>query len=113
MILAAAAGENSDEPRAVVRSTLCTSPPESVRDWPAFPDSAAALRRLRRRFRLGVITNCDTDLFAASRERLGVELDWVVTAERRPPSALWTPEVRTQAGLRTTADWYRAEGWLR
>jgi 2-haloacid dehalogenase len=54
---------------------------ESVRDWPAFPDSAAALRRLRRRFRLGVITNCDTDLFAASRERLGVELDWVVTAE--------------------------------
>jgi len=54
---------------------------ESVRDWPAFPDSAAALARLKERFRLGVITNCDTDLFAASNKRLDVEFDWVVTAE--------------------------------
>ena len=54
---------------------------ESVRDWPAFPDSAEALTRLHGRFRLGVITNCDTDLFAASAERLGVAFDWVVTAE--------------------------------
>ena len=28
-----------------------------------------------------MITNCDTDLFAASNERLGVRFDWVVTAE--------------------------------
>jgi 2-haloacid dehalogenase len=54
---------------------------ECVRDWPAFPDSADALRRLQQRFRLGVITNCDTDLFTASTERLGVDFDWVVTAE--------------------------------
>ena len=54
---------------------------ESVRDWPAFLDSAGALERLHERFRLGVITNCDTDLFAASNERLGVPFDWVVTAE--------------------------------
>ncbi len=54
---------------------------ESVRDWPAFPDSRDALRRLHERYRLGVITNCDTDLFAASSERLGVTFDWVVTAE--------------------------------
>ena len=53
----------------------------SVGDWPAFPDSAAALARLKARFRLGVITNCDTDLFAASNRRLGVDFDWVVTAE--------------------------------
>jgi 2-haloacid dehalogenase len=53
----------------------------SVRDWPAFPDSAEALAALHRRFRLGVITNCDTDLFAASQDRLGVAFDWVVTAE--------------------------------
>ena len=39
--------------------------------------------------------------------------DWVVTAERRPPAALWTPKVKTPTGLRQTADWYRAEGWLR
>jgi len=54
---------------------------ESVRDWPAFPDSGEALARLHDRYRLGVITNCDTDLFAASNEQLGVTFDWVVTAE--------------------------------
>ncbi len=46
----------------------------SVGTWPAFPDSSAALRQLQSRFRLGVITNCDDDLFAASNERLGVDL---------------------------------------
>jgi 2-haloacid dehalogenase len=54
----------------------------SVADWPAFPDSRAALARLHERFRLGVITNCDDDLFAASRARLGIEFDWVVTAQQ-------------------------------
>ncbi len=54
----------------------------SVVDWPAFPDSAAALARLHERFTLGVITNCDDDLFAASQRRLGVEFDWVVTAQQ-------------------------------
>jgi 2-haloacid dehalogenase len=54
----------------------------SVADWPAFPDSPAALARLHTRFRLGVITNCDDDLFAASARRLGIEFDWVVTAQQ-------------------------------
>jgi 2-haloacid dehalogenase len=53
----------------------------SVGNWPAFGDSGDALRQLKRRFRLGVITNCDDDLFAASDRRLGVEFDWVVTAQ--------------------------------
>jgi 2-haloacid dehalogenase len=54
----------------------------SVGDWPAFPDSAEALAALQRRFRLGVITNCDDDLFALSNQRLGLEFDWVVTAQQ-------------------------------
>ena len=54
----------------------------SVEDWPAFADSPAALGRLKERFRLGVLTNCDDDLFAASNRRLAVEFDWVVTAQR-------------------------------
>jgi 2-haloacid dehalogenase len=54
----------------------------SVADWPAFPDSAAALARLHERFRLGVITNCDDDLFAASERRLGLSFDWLVTAQQ-------------------------------
>jgi 2-haloacid dehalogenase len=54
---------------------------DSVRDWPAFPDSAEALARLKKRFKLAVITNCDTDLFAASNARLGVAFDWIITAQ--------------------------------
>ncbi|MDP8994473.1 MAG: NAD-dependent epimerase/dehydratase family protein [Pseudomonadota bacterium] len=38
--------------------------------------------------------------------------DWVVTPARRPPPALWTPQVRTPSGLKETADWYREQGWL-
>lgn len=55
---------------------------DSVGDWPPFRDSPAALERLGRRFRLGVITNCDDDLFARSAARLGVAFEWVVTAEQ-------------------------------
>ena len=54
----------------------------SVGDWPAFEDSARSLKILRRRFKLGVLTNCDDDLFAASNRRLGVDFDWVVTAQQ-------------------------------
>ena len=54
----------------------------SVGEWPAFEDTAEALARLAQRFRLGVITNCDDDLFARSQPRLGVEFDWVITAQQ-------------------------------
>jgi 2-haloacid dehalogenase len=53
----------------------------SVGAWPPFPDSTSAITRLAEWFKLGVITNCDNDLFAASNERLGVRFDWVITAE--------------------------------
>jgi 2-haloacid dehalogenase len=54
----------------------------SVVDWPPFEDSARALARLARRFRLAVVTNCDDDLFAASSHRLGDPFEVVVTAEQ-------------------------------
>ena len=54
----------------------------SVGDWPAFGDSAEALARLHERFKLAPITNCDDDLFALSAERLGVDFDWVITAQQ-------------------------------
>jgi 2-haloacid dehalogenase len=54
----------------------------SVGDWPPFPDSAEALRRLAQRFRLIVLSNIDEDLFAASQRALGVSFDAVFTAER-------------------------------
>ncbi len=68
----------------------------SVVDWPAFPDSAAALRRLKTRFRLGVLTNCDDDLFAASNRRLGVTFDWIVTAQQ---VGSYKPDERNFAAL--------------
>jgi 2-haloacid dehalogenase len=54
----------------------------SVEDWPAFADSPEALASLAHRYWLGVITNCDDDLFAASAERLGADFQCVVTAEQ-------------------------------
>jgi 2-haloacid dehalogenase len=54
----------------------------SVADWPDFPDSAGALARLKRHYRLAVITNCDDDLFAASNMKLSVEFDVIVTAQQ-------------------------------
>jgi 2-haloacid dehalogenase len=55
---------------------------QSVGDWPPFSDSAAALLRLRERFKLGVITNCDEDLFERSARHLGIRFDFVITAEQ-------------------------------
>jgi 2-haloacid dehalogenase len=55
---------------------------ESVGDWPAFPDSPAALAALKRFYKLVPITNCDDDLFACSNERLGVQFDDVITAQQ-------------------------------
>jgi 2-haloacid dehalogenase len=55
---------------------------DSVGAWPAFDDSTRSLKILRRRFRLGVLTNCDDELFAASNRRLGVDFDWVLTAQQ-------------------------------
>lgn len=55
---------------------------DTIGSWPPFPDTVDALRRLRTRYRLGVISNVDEALFARTAERLGVEFDLVVTAER-------------------------------
>jgi 2-haloacid dehalogenase len=66
------------EPDAAQRSAFG----DSAGDWPPFPDSHDALARLKQRFRLGVITNCDDDLFARTNARLGVEFDWVITAQQ-------------------------------
>jgi 2-haloacid dehalogenase len=54
---------------------------QSVGDWPAFPDSATALRYLKRHFELIILSNVDRSSFAKSNERLGVEFDRVFTAE--------------------------------
>ena len=59
----------------------CVAYGKSVRNWPAFPDSAAALRHLKQHFRLVILSNVDNASFACSNEKLGVEFDAVYTAE--------------------------------
>ncbi|UFN49782.1 haloacid dehalogenase type II [Roseomonas sp. OT10] len=53
----------------------------SVRDWPAFPDSAEALAYLKRFYRLVILSNVDNETFTYSNRRLGVEFDAIITAE--------------------------------
>lgn len=53
----------------------------SVRDWPAFPDSAEALKYLKEYFNLVILSNIDKASFAQSEKRLGVKFDAVYTAE--------------------------------
>lgn len=56
--------------------------PASVGSWPPFPDTVEALRRLRERYRLVILSNIDDALFAATRERLGIDFAEVITAEQ-------------------------------
>jgi 2-haloacid dehalogenase len=49
--------------------------------WPPFADSHDALVELSRAYRLGVITNCDDDIFESSRRLLDIEFEWVITAQ--------------------------------
>jgi len=54
---------------------------DSIGEWPAFPDSAAALVALQRRFTLVVLSNVGRGSFARSEQRLSVRFDFVFTAE--------------------------------
>jgi len=56
--------------------------PDSLPSWKPWPDTVAALRRLKTRFRLAILSNVDDDLFAATRPQLGVEFDQVITAQQ-------------------------------
>ena len=38
--------------------------------------------------------------------------DWAVDPAKRPPDALWQPQIETETGLTETARWYRANKWL-
>jgi 2-haloacid dehalogenase len=54
----------------------------SVKHWPAFPDSAAALQALHKKYRLAIVSNIDDDLFAHSARQLQVRFDWIITAQQ-------------------------------
>ncbi len=53
----------------------------SVAHWPAFPDTAEALRELKKTYKLVILSNVDKQSFAASNRKLGVSFDAIYTAE--------------------------------
>lgn len=54
---------------------------ESVQHWPAFADTAEALRSLHDRYKLVILSNVHRRGIAASIRKLGVDFDAVYTAE--------------------------------
>ena len=53
----------------------------SVPSWPAFPDTADALRYLKHFYRLVILSNVHREGFAASNRKLGVDFDAIYTAQ--------------------------------
>ena len=83
--------------REILRQSLCetlrefgANPSESDGDlladrlptWKPFPEVPEALKRLKSRCKLGIISNIDNDLIDATAPQLGVTFDAVITAEQ-------------------------------
>ena len=56
--------------------------PDSLARWRPFSDTVAALRKLKTRHRLAVISNVDDDLFSATARLLEVPFDHLITAQQ-------------------------------
>jgi 2-haloacid dehalogenase len=56
--------------------------PDSLGQWPAFSDTVGALKALKRKYKLAIVSNVDDDLFGQSLKHLQVEFDWIVTAQQ-------------------------------
>lgn len=75
---------------------------ESLTQWDPFADTVASLQELAKRFRLGVISNVDDDLFSATRTKLKAPFDVVVTAQQvksYKPSLKNFQEAMARSGL--------------
>jgi putative hydrolase of the HAD superfamily len=80
-VLAEAFRRTGDELGRPVSDEWAQRLASSVPDWPAFDDSAEALRTLARDYKLIILSNVHRAGFAGSNKRLGVEFDRVITAE--------------------------------
>ena len=59
----------------------CVAYGRSIRNWPPFADTVAALAYLKRHYKLVILSNVDNESFAASNEKLKVAFDAIYTAE--------------------------------
>ena len=56
--------------------------PDSLADWPIFPDAPDALKQLQARYKLAIISNVDDDPFGQSETALDIKFDAVVTSQQ-------------------------------
>jgi|SRR5579862_3714936 len=56
--------------------------PDSLPQWEPWPDTVTALQQLKTRFRLAILSNIDDDLLSATRPKLGVDFNEVITAQQ-------------------------------
>jgi 2-haloacid dehalogenase len=94
---------------AAERGLLAASLPA----WKPFPDTVEALRALKGRYRLAIVSNIDDNLFAATARHLGVAFDHVVTSGQvrsyKPRPAIFEEAIR-QLGVAPGAVAHVAEG---
>lgn len=55
---------------------------DSIQHWLLFPDTIEALKTLKQKFKLVIVSNIDDDLFAFSAKHLQVDFDQIITAEQ-------------------------------
>jgi 2-haloacid dehalogenase len=80
-ILASVAVTMGQEFDVAVTAAQAADFAQSLPGWRPFPDTNEVLSRLKRRFRLGVLSNVDRDLFVGTCLHFNVEFDVVITAE--------------------------------
>jgi 2-haloacid dehalogenase len=81
-VLASVVRQFGDELKFTPTAQEAKSLADSLPVWKPWPDTVAALRQLKSRFRLAILSNIDDDLFAGTRPQLGVEFDEVITAQQ-------------------------------
>ena len=80
----------------------CRQFAESLKQWPPFPDTVEGLKKLANHYRLGIISNTDDDLFAASHKLLQAPFAMIVTAQQvqsYKPSLRNFEEAMRRAGI--------------
>ena len=55
---------------------------DSLWNWRAFPDTIPSIKKLKEKYKIGIISNIDDDLFALTEKQLQVKFDWIITAEQ-------------------------------
>jgi 2-haloacid dehalogenase len=79
----------------------------SLANWQPFDDTVEALKKLKSKYRLAIISNIDNDLFEGSAKQLQVPFDFVITAAQvkaYKPSITVFEQAQARMGIKK-ANW--------